>query len=164
MINKILSISILFCCYMTNANAVKIGEIAPNCPTINQENKLPFQADLYKGKVVYLDFWASWCAPCRLSFPKLNKLYKELKSQGVEVIAINLDENRADAEKFLQENPVEFKIVYDDAKQCPKQYALIAMPSSYIIDKQGVIRMIHLGFKAGNEAKIHTDLLALLSE
>ena len=84
------------------ANATEVGQPAPQftLPTLLQDKPTPLKQ--FAGKVVYLDFWASWCAPCRTSFPLLNQLHEKLKAQGFEVVAINLDEDKANAEKFLQ--------------------------------------------------------------
>jgi thiol-disulfide isomerase/thioredoxin len=144
--------------------AAKEGEQAPlgSIRDFNSD-KQTHLIDL-KGKVVYLDFWASWCLPCKLSFPSLNKLYNELNNKGFEVVAVNLDEEKQDAVKFLAENPINFSIGYDAEGLCPSAFGVIAMPSSFIIDKQGKIRKIHLGFKPGDITHIREKVLALLNE
>jgi len=144
--------------------AVSIGEVAPFCLSNNFYNDQALDISSYKGKVIYLDFWASWCPPCKLSFPSLNKLHTELQSQGVEVIAINLDEEKTDAEYFLKQTPVNFYISYDKEGNCPKAYNVMAMPSSYIIDKKGIVREVHLGFDEDNLKDIRSSILTLLSE
>lgn len=144
--------------------AVKEGEQAPVCNIrhFNSEKQINF--DDLKGKVVYMDFWASWCLPCKLSFPSLNKLYNKLKDRGFEVVAVNLDEEKQDAVKFLAENPVDFTIGYDAEGHCPGSFNVMAMPSSFIIDKQGNIRKVHLGFKSEDITHIREKVLALLNE
>jgi len=144
--------------------AVSIGDAAPFCLSKNFYNDQALDISSYKGKVIYLDFWASWCPPCKLSFPSLNKLHTELQSQGVEVIAINLDEEKTDAESFLKQTPVNFYISYDKEGNCPKAYNVMAMPSSYIIDKKGIVREVHLGFDEDNLKDIRSSILTLLSE
>jgi len=144
--------------------AVSTGEIAPSCLSNNFYNDQALDISSYKGKVIYLDFWASWCPPCKLSFPSLNKLHTELQSQGVEIIAINLDEEKIDAESFLKQTPVNFYISYDKEGNCPKAYNVMAMPSSYVIDKEGIVREIHLGFDKDNLKDIRNSILTLLSE
>jgi len=144
--------------------AVSTGEAAPACLSNNFYNDQALDLSNYKGKVIYLDFWASWCPPCKSSFPSLNKLHQELHSQGVEVIAINLDEEKTDAEYFLKQTPVNFYISYDKEGNCPKAYDVMAMPSSYIIDKKGIVREVHLGFDEDNLKDIRSSILTLLSE
>jgi len=147
-----------------NVNATEIGEPAPQftLPTLQQDQ--PFALKAFAGKVIYLDFWASWCAPCRTSFPLLNALHKKLKAQGFEVIAINLDEDKAKAEQFLKEIPVGFTVLRDGKGEWADRYVVESMPTSFIIDKQGVVRHIHHGFSSddinGLEQKI-TELLAV---
>jgi thiol-disulfide isomerase/thioredoxin len=146
------------------AQATDVGQPAPQftLPTLQQDQ--PTTLKQFAGKVVYLDFWASWCAPCRTSFPLLNKLHEKLKAQGFEVVGINLDEDKANAEKFLQEFPVGFTVLRDaKGDLADKQYIVESMPTSFIIDKKGVVQNVHHGFASGDinelEAKI-TELLA----
>ena len=144
--------------------AITPGEPVPTCFSTNFHNDQALDISSYKGKVIYVDFWASWCPPCKLSFPSLNKLHNELKQQGFEVVAINLDEEKSDAEEFLKHNPVNFSIAYDGEGECPSAYNVMAMPSSFIIDKQGIVREVHLGFDEDNLTNIRTSILALLAE
>ena len=144
--------------------AAEPGDIAPVCNVTDLTTQEPISINNYKGKVIYLDFWASWCPPCKLSFPVLNKLHNELKNKGFEVLAVNLDEEKEDARQFLQANPVDFTIAHDIQKTCPITYEVMAMPSSYIIDRQGVIREIHLGFKENDVTEIRKIILSLLAE
>jgi len=146
------------------AAAVEKGSTAPlfSLPQIGQENKIALGN--YKGKVVYLDFWASWCAPCRVSFPLLNTLYKEKKNRGFEIIAINLDEDDNDLKRFLKLISVDFTLLRDLSNKVPEMYAVEAMPSSFIIDKKGQIRYVHKGFKRSDMAKIEQKVEQLLNE
>ena len=120
--------------------------------------------DAYKGKVVYVDFWASWCPPCVKSFPFLNELEHELKEQGLHVIGVNLDEKVADAQAFLASHPVDFSIVADPSKQCAKSFEVMAMPTSYLIDRKGNIRHIHRGFRSGETEELRALISQLLIE
>jgi len=114
------------------------------------------------GEVVYVDFWASWCPPCVQSFPFLNQLQQDYGSRGLQVLGVNLDEKVADAEKFLFEHRAEFSIVADPTKQCAKDFDVIAMPSSYLIDRQGVVRYIHRGFRPGETKELRLIVEQLL--
>lgn len=116
-----------------------------------------------QGDVVYVDFWASWCTPCVQSFPFLNQLSNDLKDQGLHIIGVNLDEKVADAEEFLAKNPADFAIVADQTKQCAKDFDVIAMPSSYIIDREGTIRYIHRGFRAGETHELRLIIEQVLA-
>lgn len=107
----------------------------------------PIKLSSYRGKVVYVDFWASWCKPCRKSFPFLNQMHKRYKNKGLKVIGINLDTEKGDARKFLSRFPAEFTIAYDPEGKTPQKYQLSVMPTSYIIDQDGRLIKIHKGFK-----------------
>ena len=118
----------------------------------------------YKGQVVYLDFWASWCKPCVASFPKLEALQQKYGNHGFTVLAINLDENKANALAFLQKHPVTYPVLYDKDAKVAESYQVAAMPSSYFIDKKGNIRLSHRGFVPGDEVKIEKAIQFLLKE
>ncbi|MSR17406.1 MAG: TlpA family protein disulfide reductase [Methylococcaceae bacterium] len=145
------------------ANATEVGQLAPlfTLPTLKTDS--PTQLKQFTGKVIYLDFWASWCAPCKTSFPLLNKLHQKLKTQGFEVVAVNLDEDKMLGEKFLQDIPIDFTVLRDAKGEWADQYVVESMPTSFIIDKNGIVQKIHHGFTSDDmkelEVKI-TDLLA----
>ena len=140
------------------------GDPAPACniPYFNSDKT--FDLNALRGKVVYMDFWASWCPPCKMSFPKLNELHNELKNQGFTVVAVNLDEEEQEAARFLAEHPVEFAVARDAEGTCPTEFEVMAMPSAFIIDKQGRIRKVHLGFKQDDVSEIRETVLALMNE
>lgn len=129
-------------------------------------NKSTQQLDLkkLKGKVVYLDFWASWCPPCAKSFPFLNELQHQYYEDGLEIVGVNLDEVPEDAQQFLRKFPADFTIVGDLSKQCAKELGVAAMPSSYLIDRNGVIRHVHLGFRDGQVAELREKVEQLITE
>ncbi len=105
----------------------------------------------YRGKVVYLDFWASWCTPCKHSFPWMNKLQEQYGSEGLEIIAVSLDTSRKDAEEFLAKIPANFDVAFDERGKTAKIYKIKAMPSSFLIDRQG--RLVHRSIGYRNEEK-----------
>lgn len=115
-----------------------------------------------QGKLVYLDFWASWCGPCRQSFPWMNTIQEKYRSQGFEVIAVNLDAQHEDAQKFLATTPAKFTVAFDSQGQTPRQYGVKGMPTSYLIGRDGKIIARHTGFSAADrdklEQKIQTSL------
>ncbi len=105
-----------------------------------------FSLDAYKGQVVYLDFWASWCGPCKESFPWLNQIQQKYKDKGLTVIGINLDKDKTNADEFLKSHPAVFKIIYNTQGDLAKKYGVKGMPFSVIIDKNGKILHSHIGF------------------
>jgi len=102
--------------------------------------------DQYKGKVVYLDFWASWCVPCRKSFPWMNQLQQKYSADELVIIAVNLDKKRILADKFLAENPAKFNVIYDPKGHLAKKFKIKGMPSSVIFDRNGKPIIAHTGF------------------
>jgi thiol-disulfide isomerase/thioredoxin len=121
-----------------------------------------FELQDYRGKVVMLDFWASWCVPCRHSFPWMNRMQQQYAGDGLVIIGVNLDANASDAEAFLRDFPAEFTIVADAGGELARQYAVEAMPSSYVIDRNGRIVVTHLGFQARKTAEYETNIRKVL--
>jgi cytochrome c biogenesis protein CcmG, thiol:disulfide interchange protein DsbE len=118
----------------------------------------------YKGKTVLLDFWASWCGPCRKSFPWMNQMQEKYGKDGLEVIAINVDEKRADADKFLVENPGKFTIAFDSKGSTPTAYNAQNMPTSILIDAKGNISYVHVSFSEEKAAEFETRIKELLAK
>jgi thiol-disulfide isomerase/thioredoxin len=114
-------------------------------PAVSSDND-PLGLDLLKGKVVYVDFWASWCAPCRESFPWMNRMQSELGHDGLVIIAVNVDREHADAEQFLRSHAAQFRIVYDPQGRLPEKFGVRGMPTSFLIDRNGRIQSRHEGF------------------
>jgi len=149
----------------TAASAVSVGENSPDCLL---ESISPHK-DIVKlehptNKVLYVDFWASWCAPCAKSFPFMNHLNRQFEERGLQIIAINLDENPDDIIPFLRRFPASFSIVRDKNQQCAKAFSVQAMPSTYLIDKQGRVRYIHLGFRPSETTQMLKIIQQLLDE
>lgn len=120
------------------------------------------QLESYKGKVVYLDFWASWCVPCRKTFPWMNEMQKKYSAEGLEIIAVSVDKNRAEAEKFLAKYPAEFGILHDGERKVTKLYKVKGVPTSYLIDREGNIRSATLGTSPEHFAELETKIKQLL--
>ena len=123
-----------------------------------------FQLSDFRGKVIYLDFWASWCKPCKKSFPWLNEIQHQYKDQGLEVVAVNLDEDREKSRKFLQQMPANFLIAYDPEGQSAERFKITGMPSSFLIDRNGYIRERHIGFRVKDIRKKEFAIEKLLNE
>jgi thiol-disulfide isomerase/thioredoxin len=117
-----------------------------------------------KGKLVYLDFWASWCGPCKQSFPWMNAMQEKYQAQGFEIIAVNLDANSDDAQKFLAATPAKFTVAFDNKGQVPKQYGVKGMPTSYLIGRDGKVAMQHMGFNASDRDKLEQKIQLLLED
>jgi thiol-disulfide isomerase/thioredoxin len=117
-----------------------------------------------RGHVVYLDFWASWCAPCRQSFPWMQTLQSTYETQGLEIIAVNLDRDRIDAEKFLMRFHPTFDVRFDPQGELPEFYEVHGMPSSVIIDRHGVARFTHVGFRPVDGPVYEAQVRELLAE
>jgi thiol-disulfide isomerase/thioredoxin len=119
--------------------------------------------DKLRGKVVYVDFWASWCGPCRRSFPWMNEMQQKYGPRGFAVVAINVDKKRSDAERFLVQNPASFTVVYDEAGSTPTAYGVKGMPSSYLIDARGNVTFVERGFLDENKAELENRVAALVA-
>ena len=117
----------------------------------------------YKGRVVYVDFWASWCSPCKDSFPWMNKMQAKYADQGFVVIAINVDRKQDDAYEFLSKEDVNFPVAFDHKGDTPKQYEVMGMPSAYVIGKDGNILHAHIGFNTDDTAEYEKHIQQALS-
>jgi thiol-disulfide isomerase/thioredoxin len=124
----------------------------------------PFDLGSFRGRVVYLDFWASWCAPCRQSFPWMQAMKDAYERQGLAVVAINLDHDRSDAEQFLHRYQPNFPVQFDPQGTFAQQFNVAGMPTSVIIDRHGVLRFTHIGFRPADSKTYEGELRALLAE
>jgi thiol-disulfide isomerase/thioredoxin len=127
-------------------------------------NPAHFDLSAYKGKVVYLDFWASWCGPCRFSFPYMNHLARTFAGRDLVIIADNLDHSRASADAFLEETGADFPIMYDQKGVLASRFNVSAMPTSILIGRDGRIRYTHHGFFKDKEDEYTSHVLELLNE
>jgi Thiol-disulfide isomerase and thioredoxins len=118
----------------------------------------------YKGKVVYLDFWASWCNPCRLSFPWMSKLQQANAAKGLVVIAVNVDRDKKLADDFLGRYDHPFKVVYDPKGEIAGQYHVNDMPTSVVFGRDGKVHSTHAGFFQDQEGSYAAQIDALLAE
>jgi len=117
-----------------------------------------------EGKVVYLDFWASWCDPCRESFPWMAEMKEKYGTQGMEVVAVNLDKERALADTFLKTMQVNFVVAFDASGESAEKYGLRGMPGSYLIGRDGNIQASHLGFNDKDKVKLEAAIKVLLQQ
>lgn len=149
----------------SQAAGVAVGDTAPEVELIQMPadgNSASLSS--LRGNVVYLDFWASWCGPCRLSFPQLEAMRTELEPRGFEVFAINVDEFIEDAMIFLEELPVSYPVVHDATGATPTQWGILGMPTGFLIDRKGIVRKIHTGYRKSDGAALRAEILSLLEE
>lgn len=143
---------------------VSVGQPAPSValPSLPDGGILSLKS--LQGKVVYLDFWASWCGPCRISFPQLEIMRNELGERGFEVLAVSVDEDRADALEFLSTAGVSYPVLHDGSGVTPQTFGLMGMPTGYLIDRAGIVRHVHQGYKKSDGAKLRAMVEELLGD
>jgi thiol-disulfide isomerase/thioredoxin len=148
----------------TPAAALEPGAVLPplNAPALGTAQPLALQS--FRGRVLYVDFWASWCVPCRLSMPALDALHRKHGARGFSVVGVNKDNTPADAQRFLQRVPVGFALVDDRGDALARAFDVKAMPSGYLVDRRGVVRRVHRGFTAETAAALEREIEALLAE
>ena len=134
----------------TSAAALKVGDATPDLTSFKLEGPLPTSL---QGKVVLLDFWASWCDPCKASFPVMERLHQQFGPQGLVILAVNVDENKNDMTDFLKKNAVTFAVVRDATQKLVEKVGIATMPSTFLIDRQGKVRFMHSGFR-GHETQL----------
>ena len=117
-----------------------------------------------EGKVVVVDFWASWCVPCRRSFPWMNDMIKKYADTGLVIVAVNLDKDRAAADAFLAEFPADFEIRFDPDASLAREFGVEAMPNSFVYGRDGEIVARHLGFKVKKQEEYEAVLVKALGE
>jgi peroxiredoxin len=117
-----------------------------------------------RGQVVMINFWATWCGPCRQEMPHLEALHQRYSGLGFTLLGVNVEDNREGATKFLEETPVTFPILFDPKNEVSKLYDVVAMPSTVMVGRDGTMRFIHHGYKPGYEGEYQTQVRALLRE
>ncbi len=147
------------------ADAIEVGAKAPDCvlSSINDTQKHALK-DFYGQKLFYIDFWASWCLPCSHSFSFLNDINQDLKDKGLQVLGINIDQGFEDSKAFLAKNPANFTVLSDIDAKCVTAFDVKVMPSSYLVDRQGIVRYIHFGFRAGDVDELRKIVDQLLAD
>jgi peroxiredoxin len=149
--------------FVTSLQALTLEKAAPDftLKSLQSNNiKLSEQA----GNVVLLNFWASWCGPCRKEMPLLNDLHNKYKTLGFSVVGVNVEQESSLAKSFISSYPVDFPILLDDSNKVSKLYDVNAMPTTVIIDRNGVVRHLHKGYKAGDEKVYQKMVKKLLRE
>jgi cytochrome c biogenesis protein CcmG/thiol:disulfide interchange protein DsbE len=135
---------------LAGGKGIKVGDTLPELSTFGLQGQLP---DDLKGKVVLLDFWASWCGPCKESFPVMDELQQKYGAKGLVILAVNVDEKIAAMQDFLKDHPVQFNILHDATKKLVGAANIASMPTSFLIGKDGKVVAIHKGFHGKDTAK-----------
>jgi thiol-disulfide isomerase/thioredoxin len=145
------------------ASGTEVGQAAPTFSLPSRTGDA-VTLDKLRGKVVYVDFWASWCGPCRRSFPWMNDMQQKYGSKGFVVVGVNVDKKRSDADKFLAQNPANFTIAFDESGATPSAYAVKGMPSSYLIDGNGNVTFVERGFLDEHKGDLEQRIAALVGK
>lgn len=162
--HKIILLLCLALSFVQTLSAAEQGDAIPDCTLTAADDTTTYNFKQFQGKVLYVDFWASWCGPCGKSFPFLNNLNHTFKERGLQIIGVNLDEKLGDAQDFLAQYPAHFMVATGTNQQCAMEFGVKAMPSSYLVDRKGNIRHVHLGFKPGETEQLTALVEQLLAE
>ncbi|NMH63645.1 TlpA family protein disulfide reductase [Shewanella salipaludis] len=153
---------------LTLVSTSVLSQLALAAPSLsnNVQNDKGQQVSLeeFKGRVVYLDFWASWCGPCRKSFPWMTKMHAKYRALGLAVVAVNLDSDKALADAFLAKMPAAFNLRFDPDGDVAHKFDLQGMPSSFVFNKQGELVQTHVGFFTEHADAYENELVTLLKE
>ncbi len=143
------------------AQGVKVG-VPPPAVALPDAGGAPVTLASLEGQVVWVDFWASWCGPCRESFPWMNAMQKKYGAKGFKVVAINVDKRRRDADRFLAQVPAGFTTLFDDKGATPAAWEINAMPTSVLVDRKGKVVVIEEGFHESRREALEARIRALL--
>lgn len=158
-LRAVLSLAFAVLIAQTASAGWKAGDKLPDLKGFGLEGQIPNLS----GKIVIVDFWASWCGPCKASFPILEDVYKRYKDRGVIVLGVNVDETAEDMKKFLENRQVSFPIVRDGKQRLVEAASVEGMPTSFMVDGTGVIKSVHKGFHPGKtEDQLSAEIEALL--
>ena len=145
------------------ASTVKISELAPDF-TLKTLKGSNLRLEEYRGQVVLINFWASWCGPCRQEMPILDRLHKRYEDAGFAVLGVNVEGEISPAQKIVDKTKVTFPVLIDEGQLVSELYQLEAMPSTVVVDRDGVVRYVHRGYKPGDEAKYVEVVKKLIRE
>ena len=164
---RVMRVVLLVCCLMVGMNAqassVKLQSSAPDF-TLKSLNGGNLRLEEYRGQVVLINFWASWCGPCRQEMPVLDRLHQRYEDTGFAVLGVNVEGEERPARELVEKTNVTFPVVIDDGQKVSELYDLKAMPSTVVVDRDGVVRYVHRGYKPGDEAKYVEVVKQLIRE
>ncbi len=153
--------SVAFFLLSTTVFAIELGQPAPELSLSDSSGATTTLTGL-RGRVVYLDFWASWCGPCKESLPFMNQLQAKYADKGLTILAVNLDEQRVQANALLKAIDPSFIVLFDPEGVSPQAFSPPTMPTSYLIDRVGVVHAMHRGFKTADRQQIEDEVKVLL--
>lgn len=143
--------------------AVTLNKTAPDF-TLKAKQGGNFRLSEHRGEVLFINFWASWCGPCRQEMPLLEELHQRYESAGFKVIGITIDEDTSEADALLAKIPVSFPVLYDPKSDISRLFDVDAMPTSVVIDRNGNMRYLHRGYKPGYEDEYRAQIRELIRE
>jgi peroxiredoxin len=143
------------------AHAVDVGSRAPDIGLPDLDGR-PVRLSSYRGKVLIVDVWASWCGPCRDEMPTLQRLYARYRRHGLRVVGVSVDRSEQGARDFVARTGVRFRNVHDPESRTPRRYGLSTMPTSWIIDHRGIVRHVNAGFRSSDAAEMERVVRRLL--
>jgi peroxiredoxin len=159
--NRIAALAVLAVTLALSAGAGAADVQAPGFTLRSLDGKLVSLAQ-FKGDVVMINFWASWCGPCRQEMPLLDNIYKQYKDMGFTLLGVNVEPRASGANAWLQKTPVSYPILYDPKSQVSQLYQVQAMPTTVIIDRNGIVRFVHNGYVPGDENQYMNSIRALI--
>ena len=162
-ITRFLLLLILYTGFAGDVLAKSAKNAAPDFTLKSQKNDNLKLSEL-RGKVVLINFWASWCGPCRQEMPVLDELYRHYRSLDFTILGVNVEQNSDDAKSLLKDVPVTFPILFDTENKISKLYDVKGMPSTVLVDRDGNIRYVHMGYEPGVESEYQTQIRALIRE
>lgn len=162
---RLVLIALVIC---ATSPCVAVADDEPSGPapdfTLTDAAGKPFSLSELKGQVIMINFWASWCGPCRQEMPLLETIYQKYEPLGFTLLGVNVEENPSDGQAWLKDRPVSFPVLYDPANGVSKMYDVVAMPSTVLIDRQGQVRYLHHGYKPGYENDYMNQIRTLARE
>jgi peroxiredoxin len=157
------TVALALCFLVAPALATSVGTEAGNF-TLKSASGSNIRLSEYRGQVVLLNFWASWCGPCRQEFPHLDELQRKYADLGFTVFGVNVEQDRTAADKVLRDIPVTFPVLFDDNNQVSELYNVDAMPMTVLVDRNGMVRFLHRGYRPGFEMAYDKQVRALVKE
>lgn len=156
-------LALIACFSLSGASGAGNPGAAPEFRLANRAGGQVALSEL-RGQVVMINFWASWCGPCRQEFPALDEMYRKYKPMGFTLVGINVESEKSDAERFLSQQQVSFPILFDPDNKVSGSYGVRAMPTTVLVDRRGRLRWQHMAYKPGDEAKYIEQIRAALRE
>lgn len=148
---------------MSTASAAKVGDLAPNF-TLKSATGTNLRLSEFRGEVVMINFWATWCGPCRQEMPLLQELYSRYRDVGFELLGVSIDGNSAKAKNMAKRLKINYPILFDLEKNVSELYDVDAMPTTVMVDRDGRVRHIYRGYLPGHEDKYRANIRGLLKE